>query len=186
MKKYFLAPIFLALLLFFGTVTVPFAKAAKSEMPEVEALAATPQPVNSFEFFWPLVAGKTMADKTYFIKILKEEIREFFIFGKAQKADHQVFRATKRVLEAEKLFGMGKGDLAIKTLDKATILLAKAKENWARAKEGGSGLDTTKANLGKELNNLSIFLPSLASRYADAKTQIDGLNKLVKDFASSL
>ncbi len=75
--------------------------------------------VNSFEMFWPMVAGKTEGDKFYSVKLLKEKIRGYLIFGPAPKADYQVFLGVKRLLEAEKLLSEGKQSLSLTTLDKS-------------------------------------------------------------------
>lgn len=75
---------------------------------------------SSYEMFYPMVAGKTVADGfVYKLKILKENIRGALIFGTTPKANYKVFLGTKRVLEAEKLLGEGKGVLASTTLDKS-------------------------------------------------------------------
>lgn len=94
--------------------------------------------VNSFELFWPMVAGKTMDDgMVYNLKLLKEKIRGWFIFGAFQKADYQVFLATKRALEAEALLDKEKDELAIKTLGRASTQLLAAQSSLKRANEEG-------------------------------------------------
>jgi len=81
-----------------------FAKTVVKVMPKPTPTASpVPAPVNSFELFWPMVAGKTMQSKVYFLKTLKEDVRGFFIFGSAQKADYDIFLGIKRMLEAEAL-----------------------------------------------------------------------------------
>lgn len=77
------------------------------------------QIVNSFELFWPLVAGKTEDTSFYFLKLIKEQVLGWFISGDSKKADYAVLLGTKRALEAEKLLKDGKNDLALKTLEKA-------------------------------------------------------------------
>src|SRR5258706_11685992 len=99
MYKKFLV-LFSSLLLLFAFSTSVFAKTT--------VLKPTPTPtpvpvVNSFELFWPMSSGKTLQSKVYFLKTLKEEVRGFFIFGSAQKADYKIFLSIKRMLEAEAL-----------------------------------------------------------------------------------
>src|SRR5258708_13093295 len=79
---------------------------------------STPVPVvDSFALFWPMAAGKTMQSKVYFLKLWKEDIRGFFIFGSAQKADYDIFLGIKRMLEAEALIKGNVPDLPNKTFD---------------------------------------------------------------------
>lgn len=77
------------------------------------------QNINSYELFWPLSAGKTEGDQLYSLKLFKEKVRGWLIFGESNKADYAVFLGTKRVLEAEKLLKDGKVELAIKSLERA-------------------------------------------------------------------
>lgn len=72
--------------------------------------------INAFELFWPVTAGKTIDDPTYFLKSLKENLRGVIIFGNTQKADYDALLATKRLLEAEVLMNAQKYELADKTL----------------------------------------------------------------------
>src|SRR5258708_2526369 len=125
----------LSSLLVFGSVTPVFAKTVY-KAPVVAAAKAqanpTPSPVpavNSFDMFWPLVAGKTIESKVYSLKLLKEKIRGMLIFGKAQKADYEIFLGIKRMLEVESLIKAGKSDLANQTLDKALAKFQSASAN---------------------------------------------------------
>src|SRR5258708_1171973 len=105
----------------------PISSIAKVYYQPIKAVLAasiTPSPtpvpvVDSFALFWPMSAGKTMQSKIYFLKILKEQVRGFFIFGSAQKADYDVFIGIKRMLEAEVLMKGNISDLANKTSDSA-------------------------------------------------------------------
>lgn len=106
-----LMAVFLILLLVVLNVSV--VKAEQSSSP-----SATP--INSFEYFWPLTAGRTMDQSGYFLKQLKEKIRGVLIFGTSSKAKYNVTLTTKRVLEAEKLLDDVKMDYAAKTLDIAS------------------------------------------------------------------
>lgn len=119
--------------------------------------------VNSYELFWPLVAGKTMADGfVYQLKILKEDVRGYLIFGPAQKANYQVFQASKRLLEAEKLVLDKKDDLASLTLDKAIALLSAANKGSANIKLLAADLAiqySEKTEIAKKLQKISQFAP---------------------------
>ena len=117
--------------------------------------------VNSFELFWPMVAGKTTGDPLYFLKSLKEKIRGLFIFGAPQKADYAVFLATKRVIEAEKLIKEGEKGLANKSLELAVRQLDKASEKVERAQDKGISFQEEVENMSNHLSNLEIFIPWL-------------------------
>ena len=128
--------------------------------------------VNSFELFWPVVAGRTMGDSLYRLKIFKENVRGALIFGKSQKVDYEVFLSIKRAVEAEKLLADGKVDLAKKTLEKMSKLLDEALSNLEAAQ--GERIENID-EVNKRLDNLEIFLPHLASRYEQVKDELQRL-----------
>lgn len=93
-------------------------------------------PVDSYKLFWPISAGKVMGDSLYFLKSLKENLREMFIFSDFKKADYNITLSEKRVVEAEKLFLANKDyvngkktlEAAQKSREKALSLIDKVKE----------------------------------------------------------
>lgn len=117
-----------------STTSVLLAAVLLVELALAQSPAQTPTPFptqtpfNSYEAFWPMVAGKTLGDPLYFLKSLKESLRGILVFGSVQKADYSVFLGTKRVLEAEKLLKEGKDNLAIQSLERAIKLFNKASE----------------------------------------------------------
>lgn len=124
---------FLLGLLFFALISWP-GIAFSHERDEVVI-----EEVNSFELFWPMVAGKTVDDGfIYNLKLFKERVRGWFIFGATQKADYQVFLGTKRVLEAEKLLAEEKDELAQISLERATVQLSAAQDSFQKAKGAGN------------------------------------------------
>jgi hypothetical protein len=135
--------------------------------------------INSFELFWPIVAGRTMGDPLYWLKSFKENVRGWLIFGKPQKADYAVFLATKRIVEAEKLINENKVDLAKKTLDKAMVQLEKAEKNLDALPEGTS-LGDVVHNMNKRLDNLETFLPWLSMRHEELKANLQSVLEKVK------
>ncbi|MBI4058819.1 hypothetical protein HY404_01110 [Candidatus Microgenomates bacterium] len=76
-----------------------------------------PTPVDSYQLFWPLSAGKTASDSLYFLKFFKESLRGWFIFGNYNKAEYNITLSEKRLLEAEKLLMKNDYQNAKKTLD---------------------------------------------------------------------
>lgn len=79
-----------------------------------------PQPLNSYEVFWPISAGKVAGEPLYFLKTLKENLREALIFSTHKKTDYNINLSEKRIVEAEKLLVVKKDyGNAKKTLDAA-------------------------------------------------------------------
>lgn len=135
--------------------------------------------VNSFELFWPMVAGKTMDDGIiYSIKRLKEKVRGWFIFGKIQKANYGVFLGTKRVLEAEKLLKEDKKDLVIKSLDLAITHFKSSQENIERAREKDSSA-TIDLQARSRLQNLDKLVSWLAADREDVKSELGLVEEVV-------
>lgn len=137
---------------------------------------------SSFELFWPLTAGKTAEDSTYFLKRWKEDLRGFLIFGSAQKANYNILLATKRVLEVEKLVSEKKSDLARKTMDSASDNL-KAADN-SLVKEDTKGISQEKKSILDRLKNLESFLPRLSQMSGDDANKVNQLLETVKSLIS--
>lgn len=152
----------------------------KISLAQVSLATPAPKEITSFELFWPITAGKTIEDPLYTLKTMKENVRGFFIFGKAEKADYHVFLATKRIVEAEKLINEGKKEPAVKTLEKAIVLLGTAKTEISNTSTELISSDI-KDNINKQLGNLEIFVPALISQL---KSQDDDLASKLKEVLS--
>lgn len=138
--------------------------------------------LNSFEMFWPLVAGKTIEDGfVYQLKRFKETVRGWFIFGKVEKVDYSVFLATKRVLEAEKLINENKYGLANETLDDALSQLSIAEEKIQGFSRSENSSARNKEMAGR-LSNIDELASLLASRESDSSGKL----RTVADKASSI
>lgn len=112
------------------------------------ALSATPKPtkmpleVNSYELFWPIVAGKVEGDSLYSLKRLKEKIRGLLIFSNLRKAEYYAVLSQKRLVEFEKLALTDKDyENAAKTLNVLTTTQEKIVNYLELAKE--ERMDTT-------------------------------------------
>jgi hypothetical protein len=114
--------------------------------------------INTFELFWPVVAGRTQGDALYPLKRVKEKFRGWLIFGAPQRADYHAFLATKRVVEADSLMSDGKDSAAEKTLNSAVNELKVVEKNISQAKKNGDSLGTAGSNTSKQLNNIETFL----------------------------
>ena len=71
------------------------------------AVSSDPSPnptkVDSFELFWPIVAGKVQGDSMYRLKIFKENMRGYLILSSLKKAEYLTFISSKRLVEFEEL-----------------------------------------------------------------------------------
>lgn len=173
---------FLKKLISFVLVVVVFLVFSSSLILAKETPAPTPvAEISSFELFWPVVAGKTMSDSFYFVKSLKEGLREKLIFGSAQKADYSVFLATKRIVEAEKLILEGKSDLAGKTLIQAIKQLDKATINVNQALAKGISFQDQAISMSNRLSNLEAFIPGLITK---ANNNKESLTKILEKVTS--
>lgn len=150
----------------------------------IESLSLTPTPIldNSYTFFWPVVAGKTVDDKLFFLKELKEKFTGMFIFGEAEKADYAVQLSTKRIVETEKLLKEDKESFAVETLGRAETHLSIAKDALNSAKEKNKFNPNTVVNIKKQIENLNVFLPHLKSNAGEEiHIKIDEVYKKVDD-----
>ncbi len=112
--------------------------------------------VDSYELFWPMVAGKLPGESMYSLKLLKENLRGALIFGTVQKSEYKIFIAAKRILEAEKLLSLAKNDLALKSLNTCLGYLQKVDKN---------GISTDAQSRLKNIKDLAKYLDA---KYPDS------------------
>lgn len=169
-----------------------FAFLVSSPVPAVSSQETSPsaqpsKPVNSYELFWPLVAGKTEGDSSYFLKTLKENLRGMLIFGPGKKAEYAVLLGTKRVLEAEKLVDKGSQDLATKTLSRALDQYESAKTNIESIKRDSGALEPSYREISNRLSNMQTYLASvLLSREGEVKAKLKEIDRLIKETLTNL
>lgn len=173
MKKVLLLFLILGFLFLDNT---PYAQASK----DVSTSSAMPESVDAFSLFWPVTAGKTIDDPLYFLKGLKEKIRGALIFGQGQKANYETLLATKRILEAKKLFNENKSDLA-----KQTLLTAQTNLNNVEGIiSSNSDLGESGGEIIKKLTNLKIYLNFLIVK--KSKTDFQPLLEKVEQLLKKL
>lgn len=106
-----------SLVLLVGLMVFPLQVEAKSKHTATKAVLAVPSPsptpaapgpVDSYDLFWPISAGRVIGDPLYFIKSLKESLRELLVFGDYKKAEYNITLSEKRLLESEYLFRVKK------------------------------------------------------------------------------
>lgn len=184
-----IAKIFLFVVVVFATLFIFSTGSIQAEdqtSSEAKNLKMT-EKIDSYELFWPIVAGKTLGDSGYFLKTFKESLREALIFGKVQKSDYQLFLTTKRIIEAEKLIINNRSDLVLKTLDKAIAKLSSAKINYDKAKNNSSVVGSSKDEINNKLSNLEKFTPQLIiNTDGTLREKLLVVLELIKNFKSGL
>ena len=170
--KLFLVLVFTALFLPVNSFAAPTPKASQK-----------PIEVNSFEMFWPIVAGKVQGDSLYNLKMFKENIRGFLIFSNLRKAEYNTVLSQKRLLEFEKLVLVNKDyDNAKLTLDTYKQTLKLITEQLQKSKEEGQ--DVTRVSQ----NTLAIFekeyalLQSIFTKVDE--TQKESIVEVIKSLTS--
>lgn len=139
---------------------------------------------NSYEMFWPLVAGKVLGEPFYTLKLYKENFRGFFIFSDIKKAEYNIMLSDKRILEAEKLF-LEKEDRfnGRKTIKSAEQFRDKAIEQYKKAKNSNKNTIELKKIIENSLKRQKIILTYISAN--DDKIYFkEVLSKLDSSFAS--
>lgn len=153
-------------------------EAETTTMEEDDSMMMEEEQVNSFEAFWPLVAGKTKGDTLYPLKRFKETARGWAIFGPTQKADYEIFLGTKRVLEAEKLILDNKTDHAISSLNSAGSHLQKAQKNLEKALEKDSSAAISEESFYR-LQNLSNLINQIGAQSEGLDAELEAVNQTI-------
>lgn len=171
--------------LFFSIILAPatFAQGdstpADSEVSEVEE-------VDSYDMFWPIVAGRTINDVFFPLKRLKERVRGWFIFGSPQKCEYAIFLTKKRVVETEKLLVEGRGDLANKTLDLAGKEIEKADKAFQSAKANGEAFGNIGPAIVDDLTRVETLMAWLSVKFEANKSSLEDFLSKVQAFKSKL
>ena len=158
-----------------------------------EKMIATPEAqlieqVDSFALFWPISAGKTVDDTLFPLKKFKENMRGLLIFSSPKKAEYQLFLATKRFLEAEKLLKESKNDQMLKSLDLGLEKLASAKSSWEKARNANAQRVNEMTNIATKIDNLNKLIAyyenttdgDIKSKLGNVKTALEELKKAVQ------
>lgn len=135
------------------------------------------QEVNSFELFWPMVAGKTKGNSMYFLKTLKEKVRGFFIFSPALKANYKVFLSVKRLLEVETLLKENKADIANQTIQEASKDVDSAIEKADKSKK--DDFSVVSGQMHDRLSKMQTLIDWLVTKYPDSKSDLTTLKSKI-------
>jgi hypothetical protein len=128
--------------------------------------------VNSFELFWPIVAGKVAGESLYPLKTLKENIREKLIFSSSKKADYFVFLSEKRIVEAEKLILEKKNENAKRTLEAGKKARERAVFFAEKAAKKSTVVVGTKERLVGSLEKQVMLLDSMLTKIEGNEKQL--------------
>ena len=133
----------------------------------------SPKTMESFEMFWPIVAGKREGDVLYSLKLLKEKVREFFIFAPFKKAEYNIILGEKRMVEAESLIGDGKLDEAEKTIEALHSKREKALAYIQEAEADGIRVVEIKGRLKSSLEKQALLAEYIKSKHPDSKDLLE-------------
>lgn len=169
---------FAILLIFLGLASNAYAQ-------ENAAPLVSVAPVDSYTLFWPIISGKTKADRFYSLKLVKENIHSRFIFDGSKKADYLILLGTKRVLEAEKLFKEGKVNLALNSLDSASANFSRSYKAMKVAGEKGK-FDANKIRRDRLTNTKSLIdylkVTSPVEVHAKLDAVKEGADAMLRDY----
>lgn len=160
-------------ILLVGTPVGTFAK----ETTPTPSPAPQETSVNSFELFWPIVAGKVAGERFYFLKSFKESVRGLFIFGSFKKSEYEIMLSEKRTVEAEKLFLTNKDyKNGKRTLDEAAKARQKAVDNLKKAKADGRKTTDLEDRALTSFKNQRILLDYILTQIPEEQKSVVGEN----------
>ncbi len=158
-------------------------KTAKAASPSPSPAPAM-QEVNSFDLFWPMVSGKTKDNNLYFLKILKEKIRGFFIFSSALKSDYHVFLSVKRLLEVEALLKENKEDIANQTAEEVSKNIDSALTNAEKSKK--EDFSSVSGQMNDRLTKMKTLIDWLMTKYPNSKSGLSTINGKIASLESKI
>lgn len=135
-----------------------------------------PTKVDSFELFWPIVAGKVQGDSMYSLKIFKENVRGYLILSSLKKVEYLTFISSKRLVEFEELALSRKNfENATKTLEVYKSTQKKIFSYLDKARSEGVVVVSTQSIIEDTLNRqLTLLNYILLSVDNSQKTAVEG------------
>ncbi len=147
--------------------------------------AQSTETVDSYVLFWPLSVGRTEGDNLYTLKLLKEKVSGYFVFGGTNKADYLVLLGAKRILEGEKLISDEKIEPAKKTISRAGTNFSKAYESIKSAESKGK-FDSKKVRRDRLVNSKALIdklkLNSPADLHQALDSTKDKAHRILSDY----
>lgn len=176
-----------ASILLLGFLVAPSIALAQKNLSTNESTeSAKVEKVNSFELFWPIVAGKVGGEPLYFLKSLKETLREALIFSDFKKADYTITLSEKRTVEAEKLFLTNRDYTnAAKSLSAAQARRGQAFALTKKSEEQGRRVQDLKNRMMTSFDNQKQVFAYIAVQTPDDQKKIlqdniEAINALLK------
>jgi hypothetical protein len=120
-------------------------------------LSPTPFP-SSYELFYPVVAGKTPADKYYFVKTIREWIVDKLLFDPIKNVDYHLTLSKKRLVESERLIADKSYQLAAKSVNNSFLELKKASKKAKTVSPNTDIIDTIKSVSNTESDFIEMSL----------------------------
>lgn len=165
--------LFSVLLLIVVVVFPTNALAAGKMVKTLPSPSPTAAPVDSYKLFWPITAGKVMGESMYSLKILKENIRGFFVFSELKKSEYNMTLSEKRTVEAEKLFVANKDYVNGRTtLDIAHMKREMARDLLDEAQKDGKNVIDLKRRLISSFERQKELLAYVAIQVPDEQKAI--------------
>lgn len=179
MKKIFVLFLFLAFMLSVTSISL-----AKTNI-SIENKAKTI--VNSYELFWPIVPGRVMGDKLYFLKLFKEKLRESVIMSSFKKADYLITISEKRLVEAEYLYKNGNIKAGSETLSVVVKTWLRVRNLLSQTKSTGTDVANLQIRFASSLEKQSLVLEDLLVKLQGKemdgiKTSIDKAKELLLEY----
>jgi len=147
-----------------------------------------PTSLNSYDLFWPVVAGKVPGDSFYFLKELKWKLKGLIIFSDLRKADYHLTLSKKRIVETEKLIiekqdysrAATTTDKAYQELQEATLLTRKLQEKGKKTADIHSAI---LANGENEADFLRLLITQVPNDQKEPFTSTaNSMEKLLSEF----
>ncbi len=174
--------LFIAVLLMLFNATAVFAQ-DRNPLVSDSAIATS-----SYELFYPITAGKVLGDPLYFLKQIKEKLREILIFGTLQKAEYDLTLSEKRMVEAEYLY-LVKKDIndASQTLENANARQVKVVELIQSMKENKQdAADILTAKVKDSFNRQLSLLKTLEIKIPNQKNRLEQIKYKLEELLGKL
>lgn len=145
-----------------------------SPVSAVNKVKSTPAPinVNSYELFWPIVAGKVQGDKMYALKIFKEKLRGRLVFSNIKKAEYNIILSEKRLLEFEKLAILNKDfENSAKTLGVFKSTQEESVSRLELAQKEGLDITVTSQMVSEVFDKEASLLQSILSKIDESQKE---------------
>jgi len=146
--------------------------------------------MNTYELFWPLVAGKVPGDRFYKFKAWRDQLMGKLIFSSFKKAEYFKLQANKRLIEAEKLLEIDRQSFLPTTVDQSAALL----EQGAALAFAGEASDQKlwlQEEFAKDIRRHQVILERMKEKISEAPKEavekaLQKINELIERYQLDL